>query len=197
MKLSRTDEMLFTRARILETARDLFMEKGYRAVTTREIAKQIPITQPALYHHFKDKETLYAAVITELTSKIQIDLTSIAQKPLAIEEKLKTMILVLLEKHPTNIILMINDILNEMKPENQFLMYQLWRQAYLEPFMQVFATLEKNELLRPTVTSEQAARFCLSAVTPLFSKQSPFDHFSLDERLSTQIDFVLHGLYQS
>ncbi|WP_239257233.1 TetR/AcrR family transcriptional regulator [Listeria ilorinensis] len=40
MKLSRTDEMLFTRARILQTARDLFMEKGYRAVTTREIANR-------------------------------------------------------------------------------------------------------------------------------------------------------------
>ncbi len=107
------------------------------------------------------------------------------------------MILVLLEKHPTNIILMINDILNEMKHENQFLMYQLWRQAYLDPFMKVFSTLEKKQLLRPSVTSEQAARFCLSAITPLFSKQSPFDVFSLEERLHMQIDFVLHGLYQS
>ncbi|HEM1877482.1 TPA: helix-turn-helix transcriptional regulator, partial [Listeria monocytogenes] len=48
-KRTRAEELGITRRKILNTARDLFMEKGYRAVSTREIAKIANITQPALY----------------------------------------------------------------------------------------------------------------------------------------------------
>lgn len=57
-KLTRKEEMQLTRKKILKEAQILFMQKGYKSTSTREIAQQSKITQPALYHHFKDKETI-------------------------------------------------------------------------------------------------------------------------------------------
>jgi AcrR family transcriptional regulator len=47
------------RRRILDAARELFTEKGYEAVTMRELAARIDYSATALYFHFKDKETLF------------------------------------------------------------------------------------------------------------------------------------------
>jgi AcrR family transcriptional regulator len=41
-----------TRCLILQAAHRPFMEQGYRAVSTRQIAAACGITQPALYRHF-------------------------------------------------------------------------------------------------------------------------------------------------
>lgn len=141
-KRTRAEELGITRRKILNTARDLFMEKGYRAVSTREIAKIANITQPALYHHFEDKESLYIEVVRELTQNIQVEMHPIMQVTKAKEEQLHDMLIMLIEEHPTNILLMIHDILNEMKPENQFLLYKLWQKTYLEPFQLFFERLE-------------------------------------------------------
>src|SRR5690349_3359337 len=43
---------------ILQAARQLFMAHGYRAVSTRQVAEAVGLTQPALYHHFATKEEL-------------------------------------------------------------------------------------------------------------------------------------------
>jgi AcrR family transcriptional regulator len=46
------------RQKILDAARELFAERGYEAVTMRELAKRIEYSATALYKHFADKETL-------------------------------------------------------------------------------------------------------------------------------------------
>ncbi|MCW78939.1 TetR family transcriptional regulator, partial [Listeria monocytogenes] len=104
-KRTRAEELGITRRKILDTARDLFMEKGYRAVSTREIAKIANITQPALYHHFEDKESLYIEVVRELTQNIQVEMHPIMQTNKAKEEQLHDMLIMLIEEHPTNILL--------------------------------------------------------------------------------------------
>jgi TetR/AcrR family transcriptional regulator len=51
-----------TRARILEAAYDLFVEKGFAAVTLRELAEQSGVTKSLIHHHFGGKEALWDAV---------------------------------------------------------------------------------------------------------------------------------------
>ena len=46
------------RKRILDSARALFVKRGYEAVTMREIARRIGYTTTALYYQFPDKESL-------------------------------------------------------------------------------------------------------------------------------------------
>jgi AcrR family transcriptional regulator len=54
----RERERLQMRESILNAARELFAEKGYEAVTMREIGKRIDYSATALYSHFADKEAL-------------------------------------------------------------------------------------------------------------------------------------------
>lgn len=49
-----------TRQLILEAARELFVREGYEAVSMRKIAEKIEYSAPAIYHHFRDKESLLA-----------------------------------------------------------------------------------------------------------------------------------------
>jgi AcrR family transcriptional regulator len=54
----RERERLAMREQILNAARELFAERGYEAVTMREIGKRIEYSATALYNHFADKEAL-------------------------------------------------------------------------------------------------------------------------------------------
>jgi AcrR family transcriptional regulator len=46
------------RIKILDAARELFVNEGYEAVSMRKIARKIEYSPTALYFHFKDKEAL-------------------------------------------------------------------------------------------------------------------------------------------
>lgn len=48
---------------IVDTACRLFSEKGFRGVTTRELAAAVGVTEPVLYEHFRTKRDLYNAII--------------------------------------------------------------------------------------------------------------------------------------
>jgi len=61
----RRRESAETRQRILDAARDLFVENGFEATSMRAIAQRIEYTPTAIYHHFANKETL----LTELCSQ--------------------------------------------------------------------------------------------------------------------------------
>lgn len=54
----RERERLAVREQILDAARELFVERGYEAVTMREIGKRVEYSATALYNHFADKEAL-------------------------------------------------------------------------------------------------------------------------------------------
>lgn len=51
------------KARILEIAGQLFMERGYKAVSIRDIAQACGLTNAALYYYFPSKEALFHEVV--------------------------------------------------------------------------------------------------------------------------------------
>jgi AcrR family transcriptional regulator len=54
----RSREQGETRQRILDAAREMFVQHGYEATTMRAIANRIEYTPTAIYHHFRNKEAL-------------------------------------------------------------------------------------------------------------------------------------------
>ena len=58
-------------AQILATATQLFIEHGYHGLSMRQIAAAVGVTKPALYYHFKDKESLFLAILETYLAKIE------------------------------------------------------------------------------------------------------------------------------
>ncbi len=52
-----------TRAKILDAAEQVFSERGFAGTGTREVARLAGMDKYAIYYHFRNKETLYLAVI--------------------------------------------------------------------------------------------------------------------------------------
>lgn len=50
------------RQQILEVAAELFAQRGFHGVTTRELAGRLAITEPILYRHFSSKDDLWLEV---------------------------------------------------------------------------------------------------------------------------------------
>lgn len=53
------------REKILDAARELFVEYGYEGVTMRKVAQRIDYSPTAIYLHFADKESLFRELCTE------------------------------------------------------------------------------------------------------------------------------------
>ena len=49
--------------KVLSVSEKLFLEKGYERTTTQEIVDEVGLSKGAIFHHFKSKEDILAAVL--------------------------------------------------------------------------------------------------------------------------------------
>jgi AcrR family transcriptional regulator len=71
--LSKKDE-------ILEIAKIHFAKKGYEKTSLDDVAKDLNITKPALYYHFKNKNTIYNEIFKKEFNKINVsNITSLKE----------------------------------------------------------------------------------------------------------------------
>jgi len=60
------------RNRIIDEAARLIVTYGYDGIAMREIADAVGLSKAGLYHHFRDKEELLIAVLTNWSNEIGI-----------------------------------------------------------------------------------------------------------------------------
>ena len=70
VKNRKAEQSEATRNALLDAARSLFSERGFSVVSTEEIVQAAGVTRGALYHHFKDKQDLFTAVVEEVEQGI-------------------------------------------------------------------------------------------------------------------------------
>ncbi len=75
------------RAQILATAKSLFIQQGYHGLAMQRISDALGVTKAALYYHFKDKEELFLAVLTDYLDEMETALDQIMAKPATCREK--------------------------------------------------------------------------------------------------------------
>lgn len=66
----RSEMMEETRAKLIQSARKAFAEKGYAAASMDELTAEAGLTRGALYHNFGDKRGLLQAVVNQMDAEM-------------------------------------------------------------------------------------------------------------------------------
>jgi AcrR family transcriptional regulator len=77
------------RARVLREARKLFSAHGYAAVSMQQIADAAGINKATLYHHFRDKEDLFVAVMAEEFGQLAVGMSGVMAEEASVRGQLR------------------------------------------------------------------------------------------------------------
>jgi AcrR family transcriptional regulator len=80
------------RRQILQTAADLFRERGYRATTLDDIAARLGMSKASLYTYFRAKEDLLAAISRETIERFTAEMERILRADLPPDERLRRIV---------------------------------------------------------------------------------------------------------
>ncbi|MFD2444804.1 TetR/AcrR family transcriptional regulator [Bacillus sp. CGMCC 1.16607] len=126
-----------TKQLIIHESQRLFMTFGYRSVSTRQIAEACNVTQPALYHHFQNKQLIYIEVVKSIMDRTRADLYFIMKNHTSFKERLFQISFYMLTNHQGDLSQMFHDIQHEMNVETQELFRKWWMDSYLMPIVEI------------------------------------------------------------
>lgn len=182
-----------THQSILETAKELFLTNGYKNTSTRDIAKAVNITQPALYYHFSNKEVLFIEINKQIGSQLKDEIEQIQKEPDSLENQLIKCTNALLNVYHRDIFSFIHQSAAEMEQENKRQLFYILNDYYLKPLQAVFES--SQNFLNSNISSSKAAQFYLMSLSLLFST---IHQLSTEKERSEQIvdlmNMVLHGV---
>ena len=75
----RAEQVAQTRGALVAAGRRLFGEKGFRATSVEDLAREARVTTGALYHHFPTKTALFEAVFMQAHTDLMTASTKAAQ----------------------------------------------------------------------------------------------------------------------
>lgn len=88
-----------TRRKVMDSARDLFIERGYETATIRDIANHAGLSTGAVFANFSDKHELFEAVLMEDCNAVLDAMKQVASTDLSLQNKLLQMFLQGYEHH--------------------------------------------------------------------------------------------------
>jgi len=77
---------------IIDTAVNVFYQKGYHAATLEDIAHELDLTRPAIYHYFSSKEELLSQIYLQGVEHFYNNISEIADMDLTPREKLRAFV---------------------------------------------------------------------------------------------------------
>ena len=92
MNTTQPKEKLSKREHILKEAAKLFVEKGYKATSMKDIAKVIGVEAASLYNHIKSKQEILVVLLGGLADRFSIGIHEINESNLPSKKKLENAI---------------------------------------------------------------------------------------------------------
>ncbi|MEM7409089.1 MAG: TetR/AcrR family transcriptional regulator [Myxococcota bacterium] len=113
-------EPLSSREKILDVAESLFARRGFAAVGLREVAEVSGLSKSSLFHHFKNKDQLYAEVLIRVLSQIRDGFDHVLAQTLSPREQIERWLSELIDslaEHPTVSRLLLRSLFEEEERE--------------------------------------------------------------------------------
>jgi AcrR family transcriptional regulator len=185
-----------TREHILRAALHLFAERGYPQTSMDEIAKEVGVTKPAIYHYFDSKEKLFQALVELAKVEQRRRIEEARAKNLPLPELLEYLIgaaLAMIRDEPDWVQMMfrVNSYAHELGKLLDLAAVQ--REIHAEE-VALFADAIADARLRPGLTIGDFVDFYHGVVYSLMSRCFLMGDFLDSERLAARVrDMILYG----
>lgn len=77
---------------VLDTAVRIFGQKGYRAATLDDVARELGVSKPALYHYFSSKENLLSEIYLQSLGRMFKTIYEVGKMDLSPPEKMRVLV---------------------------------------------------------------------------------------------------------
>lgn len=184
------------RERVLEVAERLFGERGYNAVTLRDIAAEVGIRHASLYHHVPGgKEALFVEVTERNLHRHQMGLEKAVMQPwLDFRGKLRAAADWLISQPPLDLLRMKSSDMPSIQAETAHRLTMLAYAVLREPIQQVLEEAQAAGLIR---TDKHLTLVTLTFVTLIQGVHAipmQFVQRSQAEIVDDIVDLFLEGL---
>lgn len=179
MKPGRKNEIVTVAAR-------LFKEKGYSAVTMRDLAQEIDIKAASLYNHIKSKQEILALIVISIAEEYTGTIRTIAESESDTVSKLRQVIQLHIDitvRNPDALASLNNDWMH--LPESELAYFLQMREQYEEIFRGIVKTGIANGDIR-NLNPEVLIFSMLSTLRTLYlwyGKRKDFSAATLNENL--------------
>jgi len=182
------------KSEIIAISARLFKEKGYSAVTMRDIAQAMNIKAASLYNHIKSKHEILVLMIISIAERYTKTITQIVASEASTVEKLEQVIALHIDitvENPDALAALNNDWMHLPKAELQYFLDM--REDYEERFRQIVKSgINSGEL--KGCNAEVVIFSMLSTLRTLYlwyGKKRDFTPSILRENLR---EILLHGV---
>jgi TetR/AcrR family transcriptional regulator, cholesterol catabolism regulator len=185
------------RERVLNVAEQLFTERGYNAVTLKDIAQALNVKQASLYYHAESKEALYVEVLERNMKRHRQGLEqAINHAGEDVRHKLKAAALWLFSQPMMDYGRMLRSEMPALSKESQLYLTDLTYQSLLVPLETIFIIAQQQREIRSAHHTLLAGSF-LSIVESLHLIHNTYvDGYMVrrEESIIEMIDILLEGL---
>ena len=194
-----------TRERILRAARDLYARNGFARVSMREVAIAAGVTKPALYYHFRDKESLFEECLTEFNAELTGTVHQAARRDGDMTIRVRAVAEALLTGSPFHPVRVHEELAEQVSGPLRERLRSTFREVVVEPVTELFEALQDSGELRSGISPPAAAALLIgTCVAFLGSAQGeveawtplPIDHLHAEPRAAAELvsDLVLGGV---
>jgi AcrR family transcriptional regulator len=185
------------RAELLELARRLFAERGFKSTTVRDIAEAAGILSGSLYHHFDSKESMADEILREFLDDLFGRYGEIVAQKLGPRKTLEAIVVASFESIHNH-----HDAVAIYQAEAKFLASQYPRFGYIDErnaeFRRMWVSIlrdgVKQGAFRANLDVDLAYRFIRDTVWVAVRWYSPGGSRSADEIAEHYLGILLDGI---
>jgi AcrR family transcriptional regulator len=137
--------------RVLDVAEALFMDRGYNAITLRDIADELGIKQASLYYHFPDgKEQLFVAMAERLFERHREGLDrALVDTAQGLRGQLRAVAHWFGSQRPVKILGMLHADMPALSPDHTQQLAESARRGIYQPLRDTFVAAQARGEIRP------------------------------------------------
>lgn len=119
--------------RILHEATRMFIEQGYHRLSMRALADTAEISKAGIYHHFKDKETLFLSVLMYHLDALSLIVARYIVDEGSVRAKVSKMVqeIFALPAEQRAIIRVVRQEIDQLSPKTQSMVTRAYHQSFI------------------------------------------------------------------